>query len=179
MLNAIARYFGWNNAPPVPSPVKVKAIQPGTTRATVPAGPIPTGNSPDTAGPAHDKSKVEGSGEDVKPAMEGILSDTLQRTPPAAASPGLPPVDPRNETGAEGEMDLPRLGDLDGTQENPAAVVEDFDDAAASTLTVTSAPECTPSRKRVKNRAASAEEPPRAKRRPTGKRRTTVDPATN
>lgn len=48
-----------------------------------------------SSAPLRDKLKHE---RHVEPAMAGMLTHAVQRTPPAAASPGLPPVDPAKTT---------------------------------------------------------------------------------
>ena len=93
MLNAIARFFGWDNRPPVRSPVQAKVRSPETARGMVYPGPPSAVVLPGFPAAAHDKSKAEASVGEVKPAMVDIPGNVDQRTP-QVASPGLPPVDP-------------------------------------------------------------------------------------
>lgn len=73
----------------LPPPIAKSGRVPGGKLKTVPSG---SGSKPD-ARQRHDNGKLEVRG---KPAMAVIPRDAVQRMPPAAASPGLPPVDPVN-----------------------------------------------------------------------------------
>lgn len=92
MLTAIVRFFGWDKAPPVRPPAKVKARPSQAAGGGVRPGSGPVG-APRPAATAHDKSKAQAGGGDAKPAVAVIPGDVDQRMP-QVASPGLPPVDP-------------------------------------------------------------------------------------
>lgn len=105
MLTAIVRFFGWDKAPPVRPPTKAKARPVQAAAGGVRPRPGPVGAAP-TPASAHDKSKAQASGKDVKPAMAVIPGrDEVQRMP-QVASPGLPPVDPVGQATARTGSDV-------------------------------------------------------------------------
>lgn len=88
MISAISRLLHRLGIPPGsgrPAPTRIAMAKGG-------GGPAPaTTIRSDAVGTRDDRGR---SGKGVEPAMAGIPRDAVQRTPPVAASPGLPPVDP-------------------------------------------------------------------------------------
>ena len=107
MFIAIARFFGWDKASPIRSPVAAKPSRPasaGRAAPEAPAGQIVASKAPVVTEAAHDKSKAAEGSDEVKPAMAGMPASSFSLR---ESRPGAPPRGPGEDADAASTIDTP------------------------------------------------------------------------